>query len=228
MKEQLLSVCVMHPKECNLSMLISRLPKDAQIVSCTIEKVDEYEKQFELIADTPKIVTLQYRYKSYDVDFDFSAIRNMMDFYASGKWVLHIDSDEYIANHPDDVIDEIQSMDAEGVVAGWTSIAGITLDKPIDSQVRQRYALHNCRLFKKNSGINWEGICHEIPTTNGNELPFHDTNIILIHDGYAIDEIAFNPKAERNAKLLIREYTRKPTQRVWNYLVKTFTHLSKE
>lgn len=228
MTEKLLSVCVMHPKECNLSMLISRLPKDAQIVSCMIEKVDEYDEQFELIADTPKIVTLHYKYKSYDLDFDFSAIRNAMDKHASGKWVLHIDSDEYIANHPQDVIDELQSMDEQGVVAGWTSIAGITFNNPIDAPIRDRYALHNCRLFKRNSGINWEGICHEIPTTNGDELPFHDTNIILIHDGYAIEKESFTPKAERNAKLLVREYTRKPTQRVWNYLVKTFTHLSKE
>jgi len=226
MTEQLLSVCIMHPKECNLSMLISRLPKDVQIVSCVIQQVDEYDEQFELIADTPKIVTLQYKYKSYDVDFDFSAIRNKMDFYASGKWVLHIDSDEYIANHPQDVIDEIQAMDDEGCVAGWTSIAGITFDKPENAVVRERYATHNLRLFKKNSGIEWEGICHEVPTTKCDELPFHDTNIILIHDGYAIEKESFTPKAERNAKLLIREYTRKPTQRVWTYLIRTFQHFT--
>lgn len=214
----------MHPKDCNLSMLVSRLPKDAQIVSCIIEQSDDYQEQFELIANTENIVSIHYKYNDYEKDFDFAEIRNTMDSYASGKWVLHIDSDEYIANHPDDVIDEIKSMEISGVVAGWTSIAGITFANSDDKHIRDRYALHNCRLFKKHTGISWEGIVHEVPTTNDKELPFHDTNIILIHDGYAIEESAFNPKAERNAKLLIREYTRKPTKRVWNYLVRTFQH----
>lgn len=228
MKETLLSVCVMHPKECNLSLLISRIPKGSQIVSCVIEQVDEYDEQFELIADTPNIVSLKYKYKSYGIDFDFAAIRNEMDSYAAGQWVLHIDSDEYLANHPDDVIDEILAMEKEGCVAGWTSIAGITFDKSDGKHVRERYALHSCRLFKKNSGINWEGICHEVPVTNGEQLPFHDTNIILIHDGYMIDNEGFEHKAERNGKLLIREYTRNPSKRVWNYLVKTFSNMKLE
>jgi hypothetical protein len=45
---------------------------------------------------------------------------------------------------------------------------------------------------------------------------------MLIHDGYKLDDNGFMDKGERNAKLLIREYTRKPTNRVWNYLIKTF------
>lgn len=215
----------MHPKEVNLSMLLSRIPKGAQIVSCRIEQADEFEDHFELIADTPNIVSLVYRYKSYDIDFDFSAIRNKMDEMASGEWCLHIDSDEYIGNRPEDVIDELHAMNEVGAVAGWISISGLMYKNSNEIAPRERYAIHSCRLIKRNSGITWEGIVHEIPTTHGKELPFVDTDIFLLHDGYKIETDDFQKKAERNGTLLIREYTRQPTKRCWNYLIKTFTNL---
>jgi hypothetical protein len=221
----LLSVCIIHPSKTNLSRLISRLPKGTQIVSCAVEQKDEFDEAFEVIANTPNIVSIRYNYKDYGIDFDFSAIRNKMDELASGKWVLHIDSDEYLATFPEDAIAEIQAIDEAGAIGGWITISGLMYDSSDEEKPRERYAFHTCRLLKRNAGLSWEGICHEIPTTNDEQVPFVDTDIVLIHDGYKIDVDGFQDKSERNGKLLIREYTRKPSKRAWNYLCKTFSTL---
>jgi hypothetical protein len=214
---------VLHPKNADLSKWVARLPKGVQIVSCCVQQVESWENQFNVVAITDKLVSLEYFFTDYGVDYDFSAIRNFIDQNATGKWLLHIDSDEYIGCHPEQVIAEIEDIDAAGADAGWITIAGMMYKTSNEIHPRERYALHACRLIRRGSGITWEGICHEVPTTHGEARPFVDTDIILIHDGYMIESEDFEEKAERNAKLLIREYTRKPTPRVWNYLIKTFS-----
>jgi hypothetical protein len=221
----LLSVCIIHPKKANLSRLISRLPKGTQIVSCAVEQRDEYENQFEVIANTPSIVSIHYYYQDYGIDFDFAQIRNKMDELASGDWSLHIDSDEYLGTFPEDAIAEIQAIDEAGAVGGWITISGLMYDTSHEDRVRERYSLHAGRLHKKNSGLFWEGICHEALVSNDETTAFVDTDIVLIHDGYKIDSDGFEDKGTRNGKLLIREYTRKPSKRAWNYLIKTFSTL---
>lgn len=221
----LLSVCIIHPKKANLSRLISRLPKGTQIVSCAVEQKDEFENQFEVIANTPNIVSIHYNYKDYGIDFDFSAIRNKMDELASGIWCLHIDSDEYLGTFPEDAIAEIQAIDEAGAIGGWISISGLMYDLSNEDKVRERYSFHAGRLLKRNSGLFWEGICHEALTCHDETAAFVDTDIVLMHDGYKIDDEGFEEKGTRNAKLLIREYTRKPSKRAWNYLIKTFSTL---
>ena len=225
MNEVFLSCCVMHPKKADLSKWVASIPKGAQIVSCIINQQDEFEDKFEVIAETKNIVSLQYNYKSYDEDFDFSEIRNFMDSKAWGQWLLHIDSDESIATNINELYDELYAIDDTEAKAGWITIAGVMYKESSTKHPRERYALHACRLFRKNAGIKWEGICHEIPSELGAETPMVDTNIILLHDGYMIDDDGFQTKSERNGKLLIREYKRKPTVRCWNYLIKTFTNL---
>lgn len=225
MNEVFLSCCVMHPEKANLSKWVASIPKWSQIVSCVVKQQDEFETQFEVIAETKNLVSLQYNFKSYDEDFDFAEIRNFMDTYAWGTWLLHIDSDESIATHHNELYDELQAMNETEAEAGWISIAGIMYDNAQSNQPRERYALHACRLLRKSSGIKWQGICHETPTLDEREVAMVDTNIMLLHDGYMIDEEGFQKKATRNGKLLIREYTRKPTFRCWNYLIKTFTNL---
>jgi hypothetical protein len=199
------------------------LPKGVQIVSCCVKQVESYENQFQVLGITDSLVSLEYHYTDYFKDFDFSAIRNFIDQNATGRWLLHIDSDEYLGNPPEQVIAEIEAMDCSEAVAGWISIAGVMYDTSNDTHPRERYALHACRLLRRGSGITWEGICHEVPSTHGEARAFVDTDLLLIHDGYMINSEGFEDKAERNAKLLIREYMRNPTPRVWNYLKKTFS-----
>jgi hypothetical protein len=227
-KDILLSCCIMHPEKVDLSKLLSRIPKESQIVSCIIKQVENYETQYVVIGKTSRLVSLEYHYSSYEIDFDFSAIRNFMDQEADGVWSLHIDSDEFLGTHPEELIAEVQAMNETKAVAGWTSISGIMHDSHQVDGVRERYIVHSCRLIKRNSGMFWEGICHEIPSSEIKEVAMVDTDIILIHDGYKISNELFETKGVRNGKLLLREYNRKPTKRVWNYLIKTFKTLSLE
>ncbi|MFM8759083.1 MAG: hypothetical protein ACKODS_05995, partial [Methylophilaceae bacterium] len=224
----LLSCCVMHPEKVDLSKWTARIPKGTQIVSCVVKKVESYESQFVVIGKTNRLVSLQYLYTDYEIDFDFSAIRNFIDSEADGEWLLHIDSDEFIGSHPEEVLAEVRAMNETEAQAGWITISGIVHEPEDVTDIRERYCLHSCRLLRKSANIKWDGICHEVPNAEGKEVPMVDTDIVLIHDGYKIDKDSFQIKGVRNAKLLLREYQRKPTKRVWNYLIKTFRNLSLE
>ena len=51
-----------------------------------------------------------------------------------------------------------------------------------------------------------------------------DTDILLWHLGYNLSAEELRDKAERNAKLMIREYTREKSDRNWQYLINTFSY----
>lgn len=227
-KNILLSCLVMHPEKADLSKWIARIPKEAQIVSCIVKQVDSYTSQFHEIGKTSKLVSLEYHYTDYEKDFNFADIRNFLDRSADGEWLLHIDSDEFLGTHPEELLAEINAMNETKAEAGWITIAGIMHEQGETKDIRERYCLHSCRLLKKSSNIQWEGICHEVPNGGDREIPMVDTDIVLLHDGYKIDLESFQNKGVRNGKLLLREYARKPTKRVWNYLIKTFRNLSLE
>lgn len=219
----LLSVAVMHTEKTNLSKWIASLPKGIQIVSCVTVQKDKFEDEIEIIANTKNIVTFRYYYKSYDDDFDFSKVRNYMDEYASGRWILHMDADEYIGMPHDELISIVEDIDKTDAVGAWLTICGIMHKQDTATDLRERYSIAALRLVKKCEYMQWEGICHEwVDTIDDDNNKVYDSDIILIHDGYKLDDNGFMDKGERNAKLLIREYTRKPTNRVWNYLIKTF------
>jgi len=222
----LLSVAVMHTEKANLTKWIASLPKGVQIVSCVTVQKDDFTDEIELIADTKNIVSIRYYYKSYDDDFDFSKVRNYMDSYASGKWILHMDADEYIGMSKEELISIVEDIDKTDAVGAWLTIAGIMYKQDAVTQLRERYCIGALRLVKKCDFMKWEGICHEyVDTIDDEKKEVYDSDIMLIHDGYKLDDSGVNDKGVRNAKLLIREYSRKPTDRVWNYLIKTFGFL---
>lgn len=225
-KDILLSVAIMHPENANLRKLISTLPKDAQIVSCVTVKVDKVDNEIELIANTENIVSLKYYYTSYDTDFDFSKVRNYMESYASGAWIIHIDSDEYIGNPKQEFIDIIEDLDKTNALGAYLTITGAMYKHDVVNGLRERFSIPALRIVRNCNEMQWQGIVHEwVDSIDDDNRYVYDSNVILIHDGYLITDKEFQEKGIRNGKLLIREYTRNATDRVWNYMIKTFKYL---
>jgi hypothetical protein len=125
--------------------------------------------------------------------------------------------------------ENIKALEETDAVAAGLTIVGMRseLDERV-GYVRQRYAGANLRIIRNHKGIKWKAICHEHLDLHGQDVTVADTDILLWHLGYNLDTEQLRDKAERNAKLMIREYTREKSERNWNYLVNTFSYLQQK
>jgi hypothetical protein len=220
----MLTICVAYKDDENIREWRESLPKEGlQIVACRT-KIDPTitEVKKEIIGITEQLVGLQITFPSMENHFDFSLVRNYLDEYATGDWILHIDSDERLAIPEDELWDIIKTLRSSEADCAFISIAGVSHEEEPTEPYRPRYNLPNIRLHRRSSKLKWTGICHETIDIEGKEITIADTDILLYHKGYAIEKEKMLEKCERNAKLMIREYTREQSQRNWNYLVNTF------
>lgn len=217
-----LSVCVLYSDNENLIRWRKALPiENVQMIALkTTHDETITEPIFEEIGVTPNLVALQWKYNDFEEQFDFSYLRNKCDEYAQGDWILHIDSDEYLTTPHADLWAFLDALDETDAVAGYVTVYGL-LNK--SGKIRERYANPNMRLHRRLAGLKWSGICHETLDADAHKGTWADTEIMLYHEGYMIEEDEFNFKGIRNAKLLIREYRREKSERNWNYLHRTFT-----
>ena len=224
----MLSICVLYKQGEDIKAWRKSLPDDVQIVACrTIfdEKAKEIKK--EILGTTEKLVGLQITFPNMEKDFDFSLCRNFLDKHATGEWIFHVDSDELLAIPHSELKDIFTTLDASSADCAFVSIAGVSHEEEPNEVYRPRYNLPNIRLHRKKSNLHWSGICHETLGTEKKPLTIADTDILLYHTGYAVDKKQMLEKCERNAKLMLREYTRENSTRNWNYLINTFNLIHK-
>ena len=221
-----LSVCVLYQDGDDLVSWRKSLPKkNVQIVALkTVLDKEIIEPKFEVIGVTDTLVGLQWSYNDFDSQFDFSYLRNKCDEYATGDWILHMDSDERFASPYDELWDYIDAMEIEDVKGAYVSVFGV-YGEHSEATTRQRYINPNMRLFRNYKGIFWEGICHETIDASVHKDLFADTDIMIYHKGYSTSNEVMKEKCERNAKLLIREWMRDKSERNWHYLMNTFSQL---
>lgn len=221
-----LTACVLYEDNDNLVRWRKALPIDnVQVVALkTVHNPELKEPYFEEIGVTTDLVALQWNYNDFEEQFDFSYLRNKCDEYANGDWILHIDSDEYLTTPHVDLWAFLEAIDDSEANAGYVSIYGLQ-NKNLD--IRERYIFPNARLHRKSAGLKWSGICHETIDESMHEGTWCDTEIMLYHEGYLLNDEDYARKGERNAKLLVREYRRHKSERNWNYLIKTFSILNK-
>lgn len=219
-----LTVCVLYDNNENLIRWRKALPiENVQVIALkTVCNPKLTEPIFEEIGVTADLVGLQWTYNDFEEQFDFSYLRNKCDEYANGDWILHIDSDEYLTTSEVDLWAFLDVIDDSEAGAGYVSVYGL-LTK--NSNIRERYINPNARLHRRSAGLKWSGICHETLDESMHKGTWADTEIMLYHEGYMIEQDEFQIKGERNAKLLVREYRRHKSERNWNYLIKTFSTL---
>jgi glycosyltransferase involved in cell wall biosynthesis len=219
-----LTACVLYQDNDNLIKWRKTLPIDnVQVVALkTMHDPSLKEPYFEEIGVTTDLVALQWNYNDFESQFDFSYLRNKCDEYANGDWILHMDSDEYLTTPHNDLWAFLEAIDDSEADAGYVTVYGL-LNR--GKNIRERYSNPNVRLHRTSAKLKWSGICHETLDDSMHKGTWADTEIMLYHEGYLIEQEDFQKKGERNAKLLIREYMRCNSQRNWNYLIKTFSSL---
>lgn len=226
-----LSVCVLYTKQDDLiewrkALPISKGENKVQIIALRTEQSDDVtEPELEVIGDTELLTGLVWRYKDFESDFDFAKLRNIADEYARGNWVLHIDADERLTTPHGDLWGILEALEKSEAPAAYVSVYGLMYG--VNNTGRpDRYINANMRLHRKSAGLKWAGVCHE--TLDGSAFEkglFADTEIMLYHLGYANGLEVQKEKADRNARLLLREYLRDKSKRNWDYLIRTFGFL---
>lgn len=226
-----LSICVIHEKGGSLIDWRNSIPFSDTL---NIEIV-ALQTSVNTAVNTPRateigrgdnLVALSMEYPSYYDYFDFSECRNYLDSKANGDWILHLDSDERIVNTPEDFSDYIRAINETDSDAAWISIAGVSREELEEKPYAKRYNIPALRLHRKSAGLYWSGICHETLDLSEREIITADTEIHVLHSGYAIDRKEMRDKLERNGKLMVREYSRSKTDRNWSYLKETISLLN--
>ena len=221
------SACVIFPEGESLTEWRASLPEDnIEVVALQITVNPRLkEPVFSEVGAIEGHKVLSWEVPNIEDYFDFSYCRNKLDEYATGEWILHMDSDERLCSPHDDFwsyIDELNESESE---AAMLTIAGTNPE--IDENIkyaRTRYAGSSMRLKRRASGLKWKSICHEVIDIEKRDSVIGDTDIVLFHYGYSKSQEDIIKKTERNAKLMIREYTREKSDRNWQYLINTFSY----
>lgn len=222
------SACVIFPEGETLTDWRASLPEEnIEVVALEISVNPRLKEPiFTYVGKTSNHVVLAWEIPNIEDYMDFSYCRNKLDEYASGDWVLHMDSDERLCSPHEDFWNFIDELDDSDADAAMLTIAGTNAD--IDKSIRYartRYAGSSMRLKRRASGLKWKSICHEVLDIEGRDTVIGDTDIVLFHYGYSKTKQEIIDKTERNAKLMIREYTREKSDRNWQYLINTFSYL---
>ena len=224
----IVSACVIFPEGEDLRDWRNSLPEDnIEVVALQIT-VNSRLKQpiFTEVGRIEGHTVLSWEVPNIEDYFDFSYCRNKLDEYATGEWILHMDSDERLCSPHDDFWNYIEELNDSDADAAMLTIAGTNPD--IDERIkyaRNRYAGSSMRIKRRASGIKWKSICHEVLDIENRDSVIGDTDIVLFHYGYSKTKEEIYKKTERNAKLMIREYTREKSDRTWQYLINTFSDL---
>lgn len=127
---------------------------------------------------------------------DFSAARNYSLCKCSGSWILYLDADEEL--NPNSVV-ELLSYKTHTPAGVYCTVKSIGTSD-VNGNV-MRYP----RLFANVPGIEFIGKVHEqiIDSLRNNKLPLIDSEIEIIHHGYAVDDDSLKQKKERNLELLL-------------------------
>ncbi len=127
---------------------------------------------------------------------DFSAARNFALKKCTTDWILYLDADEEVNSNS---IDELKSYKLKTPAAVYCTVKSIGTSDLNGSVMRYP------RLFANFPGVEFTGKVHEqiIDSVRKNKIPLVDSQIEIIHHGYAIDEAGLKQKKERNLSLLM-------------------------
>lgn len=151
---------------------------------------------------------------------DFSAARNFALSKCSGSWILYLDADEELNPNSIDELLSFKSHASAGVYCTVKSIGTSDVNGSV-----MRYP----RLFANFPGVEFVGKVHEqvVDSLKRNKIPLIDSEIEIIHHGYAIDEAGLNQKKERNLSLLLSNENKKSNNYDSLKLIQTLISLNK-
>ena len=151
---------------------------------------------------------------------DFSAARNFALSKSNGDWILYLDADEELNS---DCIPELKNYltgEPSGIYCTIKSNGSITTSRSVI-----RYP----RLFPNDVRIKFAGKVHEqiIESLNENKIPVIDSDIEIIHYGYAVGEESLTEKKKRNLSLLLADENKQTNTYSKLKLIQTLISLEK-
>lgn len=131
---------------------------------------------------------------------DFSAARNYALQNSTGDWILYLDADERLTKESHFFLKKIKNNTAK---IGYYCIV-----KSLDSEEGRDNSMSYVRLFANSRNIYFTGSVHEqiLPSLTNEGYTLKDSNVVIEHIGYNIDNEKKKEKAVRNIKLLTTEY----------------------
>lgn len=194
----------------------------AQCLSSVKDVIDEI-----IIVDTGSTdktleIAKSFNAKIFNFDWinDFSAARNFALNKCSGDWILYLDADEELNPKSLDDLNNYKTHLPAGVYCTVKSLGSSSANGSM-----MKYP----RLFANVSGIEFTGKVHEqiIDSLRKNKIPLVESEIEIIHHGYAIDEEGLQKKKERNLSLLLSNENKKSNVYDKLKLVQTLISLEK-
>ncbi|RKY88242.1 hypothetical protein DRQ09_03185, partial [candidate division KSB1 bacterium] len=137
---------------------------------------------------------------------DFSEARNESLKYATGKWIVVLDADEFIdRDNYNKLLEYLNSGEGIAYYLNFRS-------QVPESKAGSVFINSHPRVFKNGLGIYYEGRIHEqiivsVMKAGGKILP---TCVMVEHYGYQKDETTRKRKIERNINILKKEISEKP------------------
>lgn len=137
---------------------------------------------------------------NYTWDDDFSAARNFALKNSTGNFILYLDADEELSNNSRN---ELLKLSETSEKIGYYCTV-----RSIDEYSKQDNTIRYIRFFKNADSIRFNGKVHEQITDSliENNYKLIHSDIEIIHYGYNISSKDKSLKAERNLKLLLKEY----------------------
>jgi len=151
---------------------------------------------------------------------DFSAARNFAMSKCSGDWILYLDADEELNPNCIEELIKYKSHFPAGVYCTVKSLGTSSANGSV-----MRYP----RLFANVPGLQFEGKVHEqiSDSLKKNKILLVDSEIEIIHHGYAIDKVGLQKKKERNLDLLLSNENKKSNTYDKLKLIQTLISLDK-
>lgn len=158
--------------------------------------------------------------------FEFDTCRNKAKELARGEWILSLDLDERVLTPIDEILTKLQScpIQVDGLKVIMTTQGKIEGKNEIGV-----HSWHSIKLFRNREYIKFEGRVHEL--VSGTLSYAMQTDVVIQHYGYSVDDTVLHNKLKRNFALLVKELHAPRTQATYNNaydsMLKTASQLSK-
>lgn len=139
--------------------------------------------------------------------FSFAEARNLCGRMATKDWIFWIDADEFLCEAQHDGI-RFAAESHGGGVGGFRAGQAAMSRFPnlVGEGDNEFHCMKQLRMYRNGCGFWWEGYAHEQiePSIRGGGYTVVDTSIIVVHNGYSLDDATLAAKLERNTTLIGR------------------------
>lgn len=203
------SFCIIvSPKDTEtLQRTIASLPKNAEI--CVL-----LNKPGDASTITPESSSYEdgrlLRWQQWTFErerFSFAEARNLCGRMATKDWIFWVDADEFLCEAQHDGIRFAAESHGGGVGGFRAGQAAMSRFPKMVGEAENEYInMRQLRMYRNGCGFWWEGYAHEQiePSIHAGGYTVVDTSIIVVHNGYSVDDATLTAKLERNSTLIGR------------------------